>query len=336
MTSSSESEPMSRYAPVSITVYDRVDHLKQTIDALKANPEAAETVLYVFSDAARPGHEDKIEKVRAYVRSIEGFAEVRAHFQETNSFQRNTHEARTIPLRDFGRMIRMEDDIVASPHYLAFMNAALDKYADDPRVFSICAFTPDFPSPEPEQVFMTRDFTPWGYGIWEDRNLEDCIARSDYYSRLKNEKPKAFREATRLHPLHKQMWRLLEKGRDAPPDLKIMAHHFLADLYSIKPGQSLVLNIGLDGSGMSSNGGKIARFVAKMALTKPDLPDRIEYKPEIDKALYAERFRGRKLSLWRLNMKLWFFATLPAPIFESLRNAKARLTGKQSAAKMRG
>lgn len=30
-------------------------------------------------------------------------------------------------------------------------------------------------------------------------------------------------------------------------------------------------------------GGKIARFAAKMASTKPDLPDRIKYKPEIEK-----------------------------------------------------
>lgn len=326
---------MSRYAPISITVYDRVDHLRQTIEALKANPEAADTVLYIFSDSARPGHEEKIEKVRAYVRKINGFADVRTHFQETNSFKRNTHDARTIPLRDFGRMIRMEDDIVVSPHYLAFMNEALDKYADDPRIFSICAYTPDFPNPEPIEVFMTRDFTPWGYAIWADRKLEDIVARRDYYSVLRKEHPNAFREATRLHPLHKQMLRLLEKGRDNPPDLKIMAYHFLADMYSIKPGKSLVMNIGLDGSGMSSTGGKIARFDCQLALAKPELPNQITYKPEIDKALYAERFRNRKLRMLMLNTKLAFYASLPNIVFESLRNAKSQITRKKSLVQLR-
>lgn len=333
MSASNESLPMSKYAPISITVYDRVNHLRQTIDALKANPEAADTVLYIFSDAPRTGHEGKIEKVRAYVRNIYGFAEVRAHFQETNSYVRNIREAREVPLRDFGRLIRMEDDIVVSPHFLSFMNTALDRYADDPRVFSISGYVPTLPDRVPQTAFLSRDFSAWGYATWADRQITKCVERRDYYSAFGSNS--AAREAARrLHPLMLPTLRLIERSRANPNDYKASAHQFLSGSFSLKPPVSLVRNIGFDGSGMAGGGARTSRFDTEHATQAPRLPDALIYDEATDALLFRHYFQPT----WRnhLNMrKLQILAAMPDWLFSLLRTLKNTVSRRPSAAMLR-
>lgn len=333
MSTSNESLPMSKYAPISITVYDRVDHLRQTIDALKANPEAADTVLYIFSDAPRPGHEAKIEKVRDYVRSIEGFAEVRAHFQETNSYVRNIREAREVPLRKFGRLIRMEDDIVVSPHFLAFMNEALDRYADDPRVFSISGYVPTLPDLGLQTAFLSKDFSAWGYATWADRQITKCLERIDYYNAF-SANPASRDAVRRLHPLMLPTLRLIERGRANPNDYKASAHQFLSGSFSLKPPVSLVRNIGFDGSGMAGGGARTTRFDTEHATQAPLLPDVLVYDEATDVILFRHYFQHT----WRdrLNMrKIRILAAMPDWLFSLLRTVKNTVSRRPSAAGLR-
>ena len=73
------------YAPVVVFVYDRIEHFSKCIEAIKANKEAKDTILYVVSDAPSwLEHEDKVNRVREYSRSIMGFREVRFIFREEN------------------------------------------------------------------------------------------------------------------------------------------------------------------------------------------------------------------------------------------------------------
>lgn len=324
---------MSRYAPVSITVYDRVDHLKQTIDALKANPEAAETVLYIFSDAARPGHEEKIQKVRDYVRTIDGFAEVRAHFQEKNSYVRNIREAREVPLRDFGRLIRMEDDIVVSPHFLSFMNTALDRYADDPRVFSISGYVPTLPDLDLQTAFFSRDFSAWGYATWSDRQITKCVERRDYYSAFRSN-PSARDAARRLHPLMLPTLRLIERGRANPNDYKASAHQFLSGSFSLKPPVSLVRNIGFDGSGMAGGGARTNRFETEHTTEVPHLPDALTYDEATDAVLFGHYFKNNRRTALNIR-KIQMLAAMPDWLFSLLKRSKRAVSRRPSAADLR-
>lgn len=73
------------YAPIIVSVYDRLEHLRRCVESLKANKLAIESILYVVSDAAyKEEHVDKIRKVRDYISSINGFKEVRPVFREKN------------------------------------------------------------------------------------------------------------------------------------------------------------------------------------------------------------------------------------------------------------
>lgn len=57
--------PEVAYAPIIVSVYDRLDHLKRCIEALLVNDLAPESLLYIVSDAPyREDHIPVIERVR--------------------------------------------------------------------------------------------------------------------------------------------------------------------------------------------------------------------------------------------------------------------------------
>ena len=64
----------SELAPIVIFAYNRVDHLKATIDHLKKNELASESNLYIYSDAAKSSEDlEKVTEVKNYFKTINGF-----------------------------------------------------------------------------------------------------------------------------------------------------------------------------------------------------------------------------------------------------------------------
>lgn len=313
---------MALCAPVSISVYDREQHLRKCISSLLQNPEAPHTVLYIFSDAAKPGDEEKIERVRRYVGTIKGFSEVRAVFQETNGYIKNMKESRQIPLRDFGRLIRMEDDIVVSPCFLGYMNEALDRFECDQRIFSISGYSPDFGAPNPDRPFLSKDFSAWGYATWRDRNITECVERNDYYQAMCRNQD-ARKASAKLHPLMVPMLRLIAQGKVNPGDYKLSAYQFLSGKFSLKPGTSLIRNIGFDGSGMGGNGAKTGKFDTDFSRERPKIPTSLDYDPAIDQALFGFYFPPNMPSTTLSVLKLNLAALVPSSFYGKARRLKA-------------
>ena len=115
-------------APVGLSVYSRLDHVKQTIQALIRNKMASETMLYIFSDAPQPGDELKVEMVRKFLKTIEGFKKIAIIERTKNSRVKNNRSGIRMLLNEYGRMIFLEEDIVTAPTFLEFMNQALNFY----------------------------------------------------------------------------------------------------------------------------------------------------------------------------------------------------------------
>ena len=119
------------YAPVAVFAYRRPEHLRRAVSSLAANPQAATTDLHVFCDGPK-GRRDEtdVQAVRALARGIKGF---RSLTVVENKFNRGLAESIiagvTQVVEAQGRVIVVEDDLVLSPHFLAFMNQALDCYA---------------------------------------------------------------------------------------------------------------------------------------------------------------------------------------------------------------
>lgn len=243
---------MTQYAPVGICTYTRINHLRQTIEALLNNDLAGETAVFVFSDAPRPGDENKVAEVRDYLGTIRGFGEFHVIARQQNGRVPNCRGGVVHLLGEYGRMIFMEDDIVTAPGFLKFMNQALDKYENNDRVFSVCGYCPPIPinAGYGYDAYFWRRFSAWGYGIWKNRY--DCIH---------NVSPGQYNRLVSSWKLRRSF--IKGAGADALPilkreaygeinanDMKAMYAQFLSDQYTIYPTGSLVRNTGMDGTGV--------------------------------------------------------------------------------------
>ncbi|MFM5787855.1 hypothetical protein ACET5Z_13845 [Aeromonas veronii] len=160
------------FAPVVLFVYARVDHTQLTIKALLDNPEAKDTDLIIYADAARNEKDAvAVQAVRDYISNVTGFKTMTLYFREKNvGLAKNIIEGVTQVCQQYGRVIVLEDDIVTSPAFLGFMNAALGKYQTEPKVWHISAWNYPMRSTQllPE-TFFWRTMNCWGWATWADR-----------------------------------------------------------------------------------------------------------------------------------------------------------------------
>ena len=63
-------------APICLFVYNRLDTLKQTVEALKNNILAHQSELFIFADGSREPNDFRVEKVRDYIKTIDGFKNI--------------------------------------------------------------------------------------------------------------------------------------------------------------------------------------------------------------------------------------------------------------------
>ena len=128
------------FAPIGITTYSRIDHITKTVESLKNNALASESNLYIFLDGPKKGDEEKVEIVRQYAYTINGFKAVNVVERLENHGSDNGPLGLVELLEKYGKCIYMEDDNVVAPLFLQYMNDGLEFYKNDRRVFSISAF----------------------------------------------------------------------------------------------------------------------------------------------------------------------------------------------------
>ena len=164
-----------QYAPIILFAFNRLDPLKRCVASLLENSEAAESDLIVFVDGPRAnkdGEAEKVGTVREFVKNIGGFKSVEKHFSETNKgLGSSLIEGITEVINCYGRAIIVEDDIVCSNNFLAFMNQGLAFYENNRNVFSISSETVKVKAPK--GYIYDNYFAPragcWGWATWKDR-----------------------------------------------------------------------------------------------------------------------------------------------------------------------
>ncbi len=156
-----------KYAPIALFVYRRVEHTRRTLEYLRANPEAAQSDLIVFSDGAK-GEADaaKVAEVRQLIGHIPGFGSVQVVESEQNrGLAASVVSGVTRVLEEYDRVIVLEDDMETAPGFLRFMNRALEKFAGEERITSIQGYSPLEPEPG-ISCFLRRGADCWGWGTW--------------------------------------------------------------------------------------------------------------------------------------------------------------------------
>ena len=280
------SRPMR--APMVVFAYRRPGHLQRALDSLARNPLARESPFVIFCDGPRdPAAAAEVAEVRRVARSASGFRSVNVVERERNlGLMASIIDGVGSVTREHGRAIVVEDDLVVAPRFLEFMNLALERYADEPKVMQVSGYM----YPCALEAAAASGFLPsiscWGWGTW-DRAWRHYDASLSAWEAIRGDPAtlRAFNmdgaydyaemiERTRAGSL--QSWGVIWY-------LSVFARRGVV-LY---PRKSLVSNTGFDGSGTHAEGrsddqlGAVALWDGTDAFAFPS-------RLEVDQRYYAE------------------------------------------------
>jgi hypothetical protein len=158
-------------APIILSVYNRPDHTRKTIEALSNNLLANESELFIYSDAAKDvAAIDEVQEVRTFIKTIQGFKSVTIVERDKNwGLAASIIDCVTHIINQYGKIIVLEDDIVTSPCFLRFMNDALDFYVDNSKIWSVSGYNYPINPKGLGDAFFFRISACWGWGTWKNR-----------------------------------------------------------------------------------------------------------------------------------------------------------------------
>lgn len=236
-------------APILLFVYNRPLHVKKSIEALLANELAKDSELYVFSDAAKDeASKSDVEEVRRFVHSIDGFKQIHIVEREKNwGLARNIIDGVTQLVNEHGRVIVLEDDLIAAPYFLTFMNDALETYKDEEKVGHIqaCDFTKDPTLPD---TFLIKFTGSWGWATWKRAWKHFNPNGQELLDELIRRKLTRQFDFNGKYGFTRMLRRQIE-GKNNSWAIRWNASLFLSDILSLNVGRSLIQNEGFDGSG---------------------------------------------------------------------------------------
>jgi len=250
-------------APVVIFIYNRTDHADRVFAALRKNELFDKTLIKIYADGPRANASDQtrqqIQQARKAAENFARLSNVSLQKSEHNrGLARSIIDGVTETVNEHDRVIVLEDDIVPTPGFLAYMNRSLEIYSDEERVMQISAYMP----PHKQRLQPTgffRGTNSWGWATWQSAwKYYNDDAGSLYETVSQPEHADAFNicpTATRLEELR----------RNAVGDLRTWAVRWYASCFlrqglTLYPNRALVANHGFDGTGENCNSDKASLY----------------------------------------------------------------------------
>lgn len=258
---------MNSLAPLVIFVYKRPDITKQMLDAINKNLLAEQTDVFIFCDGSKNDSEkEKVNEVRDIVHEFakhNNFRSVTIKESSVNKGLANSIiNGVTEIINKYGKVIVLEDDLIAAHNFLKFMNDCLDFYEDDFSVWSIggmlgAAFKKlKYLNKYDKDVYACYRAGSWGWASWLDRWERVDWELSDYDSFMKDRKKKKLfnRGGSDLVG----MLRAQHDGKIDSWAIRWVYQESKENMVSIFPRKSLIKNIGFGaGATHTSVGEKI-------------------------------------------------------------------------------
>ncbi|MGD8122094.1 glycosyltransferase [Vibrio sp. TRT 2004] len=256
-------------APIAVFVFNRPDHTRRMLSALKNNNLANDSDLFIFSDGEKDEQTSHaVSEVRDLISNITSFKSV-----TIVEHPKNVGLASSIisgvdhVVNKFGKVIVLEDDIVTSPFFLEYMNNALEKYQHSNNVWHISGWNYPIQDSKLEDTFFWGTMNCWGWATWEDRWKKFKKRPLELVNTWKKEDIYMFN----LDGTY-DFWSQVE--RNAEGSLDTWAVFWYATIFEnqglcLNPGTTLVKNIGHDGSGVNCGSddvyvGEFGRYLPKL------------------------------------------------------------------------
>lgn len=292
-----------KLAPVILTTYRRLEHLKLTLDALRANSLAKDSEVYITSDGPLPGHEEDVMRAREYLKNVSGFRRVELCFYQKNDRSQIWNKRREIS-QLHGRYIFLEEDCVTSNFFLEALNSCLNKYEKDERMFAVLGYKPPIHHREiMNQMLSVPTFNSWGFATWNRCEIlvRETLTSAEYASLLNSRRFKRTVSGS-YSLLYFRMLKDIIEGRLYAFDVMARLEMMKRGMHSVLFPKTLVKNIGMDGSG--EHCGTTDRFnveLEKNAGADFDIDNFIESKRLNDK--FASFYGSSLSNSWRFYSK---------------------------------
>lgn len=305
-------------SPIIVFGYNRPEHIKKTLVSLAANELAKQSVLYIYCDGPKVTSEGvnalTNERVQA-VRRVAHDSDIASCFKEVQVVERaenkglrtNIITGVTEIIKQYGKVIVLEDDLETSPYFLNYMNKALDKYESYRGVFSISAQSyvnpKDFPSDYPYDVYAYPTHLPTGWATWADRwDLVEWDIDKQLTPVLKDEPYMRNAFMRGGEDLYYMSLRERMAGLDVWSICFTLAH-FKHHADSICPIVSYIHNTGFDGSGANSgskDGSWLNHNYYVDAVKDPRLLDVVYEDSRIVNLVYSSTVMKRRSLIMRI------------------------------------
>jgi|SRR4030095_8654017 hypothetical protein len=279
-------------APIILFAFNRPEHTRRTLSALKQNHLADSSLLFIYIDGPKRDFTDeqiqKINAVKEVAKEEQWCSEVKIIESKTNKgLAVSIMEGVTQIVNNFGRVIVLEDDLVSDKWFLKFMNDALTVYENEDEVVSVTGYIYPVNKPLPNNFFL-KGTDCWGWATWK-RGWD--IFENDGNKLLTELETKKLTSDFDFYDSYPYVQMLRDQIANKNNSWSILwcASAYLKNKYTLYPGHSLIQNIGFDGSGTHS--GTTTEFDVKLLhkeLTVEKL--KIEENKEAKKVV-AEYFR---------------------------------------------
>ena len=295
-------------APIALFAFNRPEHLTKTIEALKKNTLASESLIFVFIDGAKDNDTFNNNLVKEISYNICGFKNVQIIERQQNlGLRQNIIDGVSYIFKKFEKIIVLEDDIVTSNFFLEYMNQALVYYKSIDKVWHISGYNDpidlDFLK---EDVFLLRAMNCWGWASWKEK--------WDHYEKNPLLLKKTFtKEMIKNFNLDNtlEMWSQVEENYIGKIDTWAIfwyATIFINEGLCVIPKFSYVKNIGRDGSGANSM--NTFEIIPDFKLNKNKnknikFIDQIKENDRIAKILISYFKKSKKNILYRAVRKLF-------------------------------
>ena len=235
--------------PVVMFGYNRPELQSMVMKCFADCDGASERDIFVFLDGPRKDSDnaqsDKIKEMLERYK-VERFPRMRIIKRERNyGCRENIVQGITQVLNEYGRAIVIEDDILVSKTFLRFMDAALDFYEGDKRIWCINGFQKyifNVPKDYKYDVYLAYTNCAWGWATWRDRWAQVDFDMRDYPEYIKS--PANVKKINEVSYILKPLLDSQYRGALKAWDAQCWFHMVRNDLYAIEPRYQMSKNIG--------------------------------------------------------------------------------------------
>ena len=235
---------------VALLLYNRPEHSKAVIQSLLADGLQRLRVFMDFPDK----EEVKVnqEKMLAFLDTVHRDLDVTLHrHSEKQGLAKSVRFAMNTCFSDSDAVVLLEDDCVLRPGGLTFFFEGLTRLRSNSCIRSLSGYSYpcNFVFGENDKLLLLNRFCTWGWATWKER-------WEDYDPDLQNIVDECERQSFDIEACGQDLGLLCKSSKFLKGQVDIWSlpwtlYHYLSSTYCVYPRQSVIENIGFDGSGLN-------------------------------------------------------------------------------------